>query len=229
MPRAVIIYGPPGAGKGTQANLLAWKKGWIHFDTGKFLETLAYDPANARKKTIARERRNFESGRLFTPSFVLREVARRAQQIAEAGASLVFSGSPRTLYEAFGTKKQVGLVATLEKLYGKKNVRVVVLAVTPASSLRRNANRLICSFCGTPSLMLYADKKCPPRVCLICGAPLRRRTLDKPVIIKERLREFKNRTEPIFSELRRRGYRLHEIDGEPAPYTVAHAIAKKIA
>ncbi|KKU85302.1 MAG: hypothetical protein UY12_C0004G0001, partial [Parcubacteria group bacterium GW2011_GWA2_47_8b] len=42
--KVVVIYGPPGSGKGTQANLLAWTKNFIHFDTGKFLEQVVNDP-----------------------------------------------------------------------------------------------------------------------------------------------------------------------------------------
>ena len=44
--KVVVIYGPPGSGKGTQANLLAWTKNFIHFDTGKFLVQVVNDPDN---------------------------------------------------------------------------------------------------------------------------------------------------------------------------------------
>lgn len=230
MPQAIIIYGPPGAGKGTQANLLAARTGFIHLDTGKFLESLVYDPANRRNKIIQRERRLFEEGILMTPSFVFREIAKRVRQIAQSGSGIILSGSPRTQYEAFdkGKPKRHKLVAALEKLYGKKQVHYVLLKVRPQSSIKRNANRKVCSFCGTPSLTLYAGKKCPPKVCLICGAPLRKRTLDKPEIIKKRLVEYRNRTAPIFAGLHARGYTLHEVNGEPAPYKVAQVIAKKL-
>ena len=49
MNKAIIIYGLPGSGKGTQANLLADKLGLIHFDTGKYLERIVHDPANKKK------------------------------------------------------------------------------------------------------------------------------------------------------------------------------------
>ncbi len=230
MSKAIIIYGPPGAGKGTQANLLAARTGFIHLDTGRFLESLVYDPANRRNAILRRERRLFESGMLMTPSFVFREIAKRVRQIAQSGSGLILSGSPRTQFEAFGTgkPKQHRLVAVLEKLYGKKQVHYVLLNVRPQSSMKRNANRLVCSFCGTPSLVLYADTKCLPKACLLCGAPLRKRTLDTPEVIKKRLAEYKNRTAPIFEGLRARGYTIHKIDGEPAPYKVAQAIARKL-
>ena len=50
---AIILYGPPGSGKGTQANLLADKLGLIHFDTGKFLESIWYDPKRQKEKLAA--------------------------------------------------------------------------------------------------------------------------------------------------------------------------------
>ena len=60
MNKAIIIYGLPGSGKGTQANLLADKLGLIHFDTGKYLERIVHDPANKKNKIIRRERKNFD-------------------------------------------------------------------------------------------------------------------------------------------------------------------------
>ena len=118
---AVIIYGPPGGGKGTQANLLANKLGLIHFDTGKFLESVIYDSDRKNNNVIKRERKNFETGKLMTPSFVAKEVMQAVNRISKAGWGVVFSGSPRTVYEA------QKLPPILEKLYGKKNIFVFEL------------------------------------------------------------------------------------------------------
>ena len=60
--RAVIIYGPPGSGKGTQAELLAKKFGFIHFDTGRYFEALLHSPETQKNPVLRRERKNFDNG-----------------------------------------------------------------------------------------------------------------------------------------------------------------------
>jgi adenylate kinase len=214
---AIILYGPPGAGKGTQANLLADKLGLIHFDTGKFLEAIVHDPKRQKEKTIRRERSYFDGGKLMTPSFVTREVLRGAKRIADAGWGLVFSGSPRTMYEAEHE------YPVFEKLFGKKNILIFVLGVPPAFSLRRNSAREVCKACGYLLIAsLYPTKN--PKICPVCGGPFYRRSLDKPDVIKIRLREYQERTFPIYAYARKKGYKVIMVDGRPAPYKVTERI-----
>src|SRR3990172_6787858 len=122
MAKAIAIYGPPGSGKGTQANLLAWNKNYIHFDTGKLVEVITHDPDLQGDPDVRREKENFDTGKLLTPSWTLKIVAKKTKEIRGSGFNIVFSGSPRTMFEAFGDDKNEGLVAVLEKLYGKENV-----------------------------------------------------------------------------------------------------------
>lgn len=224
MKRAVLIYGPPGSGKGTQAELLSKTKGFFHFDTGKFVESVVYDPARRNDPVVKRERKNFEAGRLMTPSWVLRIVLARTKKLARAGVSLVFSGSPRTYYEAFD-ENAPGLVEVLAKFYGKKNVIAFVLDVPPHVSVKRNSARLVCSVCRTPVVFPEKNKGA---ICNICGGRLIKRTIDKPSIIKVRLKEYNERTAPIFRELKRRHYPLYVVDGRPAPEKVFKKILTKL-
>ncbi len=214
---AVILYGPPGSGKGTQANILAHKLNLIHFDTGRFLEDLVNDPERQHEKTIKREKDLFDKGILMTPSFVLKEVSNKVRKLRKAGWGIIFSGSPRTMYE---TK---ALLPILNKLYGKKNIYIFILNIPPESSIDRNGHRLICSVCGHMVLAAYhplaVAKHCP-----VCAGPLYRRTLDRPDVIKVRLEEYKNRTMPIFEFLKKQGYHLKTIDARPAPYKVLKKI-----
>ena len=213
--KVVIIYGPPGSGKGTQANLLASRKNLIHFDTGKFVEALTHDPATWNDKIIARERKLFDTGMLMTPSFVLGAVKKRTKEIAKSGMSVVYSASPRTLYEAFGEGKVAGLISVLEKLYGKKNISVVRLKTKPETSIKRNSARFVCTVCENPVIAGLGLKSCP-----ICLGKLRTRTLDKPGVIKVRLKEYDSRTAPILIKLKNKGYRLIEVNGDAPPYRV---------
>src|SRR3989344_7421928 len=110
MKKVIIVYGPPGAGKGTQANLLAGKLGLIHFDTGKYLGQLLHDSELQKNPEIKKARKIFDSGALVTPSFVLKVTSKKTKEIAKAGWGIVFSGSPRTVFEAFGNQKNEGLI-----------------------------------------------------------------------------------------------------------------------
>lgn len=219
-----MIYGQPGAGKGTQAYLVESVKGFHHFDTGKYLEQVVHDPANAKNKIIQKEKKLFDSGILLTPAWVLSIVKTKALDFAKAGQGLVFSGSPRTLFEAFGDSKNQGLISILEKAYGKKNLKIFYLQVSPATSIWRNSHRRVCSLCGAP--MLHHGGKLEH--CSFCGAPLRTRTLDKPEVIKVRIKEYQERTLPILNRLKKMGYKVNAVNGEAAPYKVFQQILKKL-
>lgn len=216
-----MIFGPPGSGKGTQANLLATKMGLIHFDTGKYLEGLWYDPRRKNETLVRREKKLFEEGKLNTPQFVSREVSREVKRIAGADFGVVFSGSPRTLYE---TKKELPL---FEELYGKKNVFAFVIDVPLKTSIERNSRRLVCTFCGYLLLTAYYPTA-RPKHCPVCGGSFRRRTLDTPEVIKVRLKEYRERTAPVFAFLRNYGQRVVEVDGRPAPYRVFQSIERSV-
>ena len=223
--KAIVIFGPPGSGKGTQASLTASKFGLFNFDTGKFVDRLVHDSANLKNKEIQVERKNYDGGILMTPSFILKFVTKRVGELYRDGEGVVFSGSPRTYFEAFGDKKNVGLVKTLEKLYGQKNVFYFLIEIPEKESIRRNSQRTLCSVCGTQllSILNFRFKKCP-----FCGGNLRKRKDDNPVIIKKRLNEYKQRTTPVINGLRERGYKINVIDGTKMPYKVFESISKKI-
>ncbi len=225
MQKAVIIYGPPGAGKGTQANLLAGKLGLIHFDTGRYLEQMLHDPENQNDPEIKKAREIFDSGALVTPSFVLKIISKKAKEVSKSGFGIVFSGSPRTLYEALGDEKTQGLIALLESEYGKENISPIFLKIDPKVSILRNKNRKVCSVCGTAILYNDIDQH---KTCPLCGGALRTRIVDNPAVFETRIKEYEERTKPILSGLEKSGYEIMEIDGTPLPYKVFDEILKKL-
>lgn len=234
MKKALIMYGSPGAGKGTQANLLAAKLGLVHFDTGKFMEQTVHDPANVDDAEIQAQRVNFDTGKLCDPAWAYKIVAEQTRRIHGSDFGIVFSGSPRTEFEAFEAAsaeasaaegRKSGLVDLLEDLYGKDNVYVVYLKINVETTVHRNSNRLVCSVCGTPVMYL---PEAQPKICPICGGEFRKRTLDTPDVIKVRLQEFEKRTAPILAKLKARGYEIIEVDGEPLPYIVFANILRKL-
>jgi len=225
MKKVILIYGAPGAGKGTQADLISKKMGFYHFDTGKVIEQMINDPENLTDKKFQKEKKIFDSGELNTPSWVLKDIViKNTKKLAKAGVRIVFSGSPRTLFEAFGDEKTTGLIEVLEKIYGKENIGILYIDVKPEDSIFRNSHRAVCSVCGAP--VLYKENGV--QTCPFCDAPLKKRSLDTPETIKVRLEQYKNRTEPILAELRKRGFEVNTINGKPAPFEVFEEVKKKI-
>ena len=218
---AVIIYGPPGSGKGTQAKLLADKFGLIHFDTGQYLRELLYNSKFCKDKIIQKELWLNKTGKLNTPSWILKIVSQRVKKIARLEQGVVFSGSPRTIFEAFGGKKRIGLMRLLEKLYNKENIFIFTLNISPKESIKRNTSRLFCSVCHTP-IMAQKNKlnNCP-----FCGGKLKYRIDDGKEIILARLKEYRERTLPIQKELKKCGYKIININGEPLPEKVHKKIS----
>jgi len=221
--KAVIIYGPPGAGKGTQAELLVRNFNFIHFDSGRFIEQLVHSSAADYDPILKREKINFDTGKLCTPSWVLKVSTKKTKQMAKSGYNIVYSGSPRTVYEAFGDKKTKGLLEILIKIFGKENVFIVQLLVPPSVSMSRNKVRRICSVCGLPAM-----KNNFLTHCLFCGGVMRTRTLDKPSVIKVRLKEYQKRTYPILKGAKKMGIKIFKVDGKPLPYKVHQQIVKKL-
>jgi len=213
--------GPPGSGKGTQANLVAEKYNLYHLDTGRFVEQLVHDPQLQNDPEVVKERKNFDEGILLSPLFFLKWVKEKVKDLHRGGVGIVFSGSPRTELEAFGDKENGGLVRTLEELYGKDDISVFLLEVPDEISVARNSARTLCSVCGSPIMgVIRGDlKQCP-----FCGGSLRTRVLDTPDIIKVRLEEYRSRTMPVVAGLEERGFVVYRIDGTPLPFSVFEQI-----
>ncbi|MCS6789067.1 MAG: nucleoside monophosphate kinase [Patescibacteria group bacterium] len=217
----IIIFGEPGSGKTTQAKLLVDHFNLIHFDTGRFLESILFDPQRQNETRIQEEKKLFSSGKLNTPSFVVSEIKNKILKIYKSGFGIIFSGSPRTLYEA---QKEIPLI---EKYSGKENIFFIELKISEKEALKRNNQRLICKFCGYTLLKQYFSieniKNCP-----VCGGIFYKRVLDNPEIIKIRFKEYIERTYPIFDFLKKRGFTVHKIDARPAPYKISQKIIKVI-
>jgi adenylate kinase len=217
----VAVYGLPGSGKGTQANLIANTFGLVNFDTGKLLESIWYDPKRQKDPTVKKEKALFATGILNTPSFVLNEVKKKATAFAKNGHGIVFSGSPRTMFEA------EGLIPALEKMYGREKMFFFLLDVDHKDSLARNGKRRLCNECKTPLMALYYPSK-SPKHCPVCAGSLYRRTLDDPKVIPKRLAEYEERTLPIIGYLKKNKYKVIKLNGRKEPFKIFKEIEKNI-
>lgn len=221
MKSVIVLFGPPGSGKGTQANLLASKLDLVHFDSGRYLNALVHDPERLKEKKIREAKKIYEAGEIMPTEFILSEVERETKRLFDAESGIVFSGSPRLIAEAEAE------VPMWEKLYGKKNVFFFRLKIPAEVSIARNSKRLLCRVCGNPFLAQYSPVK-NPKHCFVCGGELYRRKDDDKKVIPQRLEEYKNRTMPILAYVKKQGHKIYDIDGTPAPYKVFESILKKL-
>lgn len=225
-PLAVFLYGPPGSGKGTQAELLTENLGFFHFDSGDFLRKIFYGRARRLGKAVLQERRRYEAGELVTTSWFMRLAMHRIQALIRQKESIVLSGAFRNLEEAFGAGRKPGIVTAFHKGFGKNNLLFFLMDIPEHESVRRNSGRLLCSVCRSALIPQYLSR--PARRCPLCAGALFHRTDDDRDIVQYRLMEYRKQTQSILRELRRRGYRIIRIDGRPLPYEIHKKIISYI-
>lgn len=195
----LVLVGPPGVGKGTQAVRLRDALGVPHVSTGDMLRE-----AVQKGSALGRKVRGFvESGKLV-PDDLVGEVIEERLSRKDAGAGFVLDGFPRT-------DAQVGI---LDRVLGKLHAPldgVIALTAPEAVIVRRLSGRRICPSCGT----VYHIDTWPPKsagVCDGCGSALVQRADDAEEVIRERLRVYAAQTLPVLRTYRERGL-LREVDG----------------
>lgn len=212
--------GAPGAGKGTQAELLADKLNLYYSETSKILEDkfkvlsgLSKDSpkrfikVGSQKYDLFNEQKMWKEGILCSPPLVSFLMKEKIQKLFEEDKSLVLAGSPRTLIEG----KE--LVPFLKKLYGKNNIKIVLIEISPEQTIYRNTHRRLCELMRHP--ILYAPETEKLTICPLDGSKLiRREGLDNPETIKVRLKEYKERTLPLINYFEEEGLEIKKINGE---------------
>ena len=221
MPRQVIIlFGPPGAGKGTQSELLSEKMGLYLFETSKILEKefkkAETMPAEAperfvefdgQKFDVLNEREIWKRGELCSPPWVTYLCMREFKRLYEDGDNLIIAGSPRTVYEA---EREMPV---LVELYGKENIHIVLIEISAEATIFRNTHRKICELMRHS--ILFNDETKKLKLCPLDGSKLMvRKDLDDPETIKTRLDQYKQRTLPLFDYFKNNGFHVQKINGE---------------
>ena len=226
--------GPPGAGKGTQADLLKSNHDFFHFETSKLLEekfdwakTLSEDSperfieADGKKYDILEEKKIWLKGVLCSPPFVVQLIKEKVKDLRHDGENIIFSGSPRTVYEA---EQELPLFI---ELYGKENITAVYIDIRPEETVQRNTHRRICQ--TVRHSILWNKETENLTICPLDGSKLlRREGLDDPETIKTRLKEFKERTYPVLDVIGGKGIKVIKINGEQTVSKVFEDICEKI-
>ena len=176
----LIMLGAPGAGKGTQAEILSAKLGIPTISTGNILRAAIKDgtPVGLEAKSY------MDAGKLVPDSVIIGIVAQRLEQ-PDCANGFILDGVPRT----------IGQAEALDKA-GVAFDHVISIEISDGEIVDRMAGRRVCSSCGAP----YHVKAKPPKqegVCDSCGGPLVQRDDDKAETVLHRLEVYHAETEPL--------------------------------
>jgi adenylate kinase len=202
-PRALVLFGPPGSGKGTQAKLLVQCLGIPQISTGdKLREHIQADDSMGREVSGV-----MRSGALVADETVNALVASRLAQ-PDAARGFILDGYPRTRQQA----------EALSKLLAARGIGelVIHLLVDYNILIKRLTGRRQCPVCGTP---YNAQSKKPKHdeVCDLDGAKLVLREDDSEAVVRDRMEAYERQTRPLIDFFRENGRPLLEIDASSDP------------
>jgi adenylate kinase len=200
----LILLGPPGAGKGTQAKMLTERFSIPQISTGDILRAAVKDGT-----PMGRKAKQFMDAGGLVPDEVVVGIVRDRLQQPDCNSGFILDGFPRTVAQADA------LQASLREM-DKELDRVISLAVDAEALVERLTGRRTCRQCGRG----YHVKFDPPRqvgVCDACGGVLFQRDDDQEETIRKRLQVYADQTAPLISYYRQAGV-LMELDGmQPIP------------
>ena len=207
----IILLGPPGAGKGTQASRLVDGRGMVQLSTGDMLRAAvkAGTPVGLKAKAV------MEAGELVSDAIVSALIGERLDE-AEAATGAIFDGYPRT-------QAQAEALDLLLAERGRKLDHVIELAVDEEALVDRITGRFTCASCGEG----YHDRYKQPAAegtCDVCGShEFKRRPDDNEETVRTRMAEYRAKTAPILPYYEARGL-VRRVDGMAAIDTVGAAI-----
>jgi adenylate kinase len=210
----IILFGPPGVGKGTQATRLRDKFHLAHISTGDILRN------NIKNGTeLGLKAKSFmDAGRLVPDEVVIGLVADRLKE-PDCADGFLLDGFPRTDVQF----EKLNVMLTALSL----PVTDVVYFTAPDDVLiRRICGRRVCRSCGESFHVDFAPSK-KGDLCDRCGAELYQRSDDNETSVAERLRQYRAMSTPLLAKYRATGV-LHEIDGQGAPEAVFQAALKAL-
>jgi adenylate kinase len=206
--KAIVLFGSPGSGKGTQAKLLTQCLAVPHISTGDMLRDRIRSGSEVGTGMVA----TMQSGALVS-DLVVNEMVKERLSEPDAARGFILDGYPRTL-------DQAGHLA--EWLVGRGIREVVIhLAVDYNIIIARLTGRRQCPRCGT----LYNVSSHPPRaegVCDLDGEELVIRDDDSEAVIRGRLDAYDRQTRPVLEYFRTSGHQVFEVDASDDPPETVH-------
>lgn len=205
--KIVILFGAPGAGKGTVAQHLLDNYGVVHFSTGNLLRNEVKSGTSIGKEVEA----ILSSGKLVGDDVVNRVVESNLQKALSGNDVVLLDGYPRTV-------EQAKFLDAIDAGSLKSSIRVLELDVDHEVVVSRIAGRVVCSKCGAT---FSSSQLNGGTVCSRCGGELIKRADDSEEVVRRRLQEYVNMTLPVS-----RYYtdRLVKVSGEGTPEKVARNV-----
>lgn len=191
----IVLLGPPGAGKGTQGELLAAKLGVPRLATGDVLRAAVRDGTK-----MGREAKAYMDRGDLVPDTVILGIIKEALAAPAMAKGVILDGVVRTEPQA------EGLARVLEELDRKLDA-VLLFEAADEELVRRLSDRATCDTCQTP----YTGRE-PGTKCEKCGGTLVRRKDDDPEAVQRRLSVYRDQTAPVIDWYRRNGARLCTVD-----------------
>ena len=202
----LIFLGPPGAGKGTQAEKISELYGIAHISTGDMLRSQMREgtPLGAEAKGY------IDRGELVPAELIVAMVAERIKE-EDCANGFLLDGFPRTVSQA-------------EALNGISDIDMVIDIAVPAERLmERIGGRRMCSGCGAG----YHTSSYHKDTCEKCGASLYIRDDDRPETVKHRITVYERQTKPLIDYYREKG-NLSRVNGDNTPDRVFDDVAAAI-
>ncbi len=212
----LVLLGPPGSGKGTQAERLQADFELPYYATGDILR------AAVREGTeLGREAKEYMDRGDLVPDEVIIGVIVERLQTPEARDGFLLDGFPRT------TPQAEALDAELERL-GRRLTAAILIDVDEDEVVRRLGGRRTCAKDGSHIFHVDFDPPKKEGVCDVCGGELIVRDDDKPEVIRNRLKQYHDKTEPLVSYYEGKGV-LKRVDGDRSPDEVGREISGLLA
>ncbi|NAT10700.1 adenylate kinase [ANME-1 cluster archaeon AG-394-G06] len=190
----IVLFGPPGSGKGTQAKLLAGRYGVPHISTGDILR----ENLNNETKLGLEAKTYMDKGELVPDDLLIGIIKDRLSE-SDCASGFLLDGYPRTLPQAEALSKILTELG--------KNLDVVLnIDVPDEELLKRLAGRRMC-VCGASYHILFNKPK-QKGICDLCGSKLYQRDDDKEEAITNRLDVYKNQTRPLIDHYTQAGVML---------------------
>jgi len=196
----VILFGPPGAGKGTQGALLAERHRLLRLSTGDLLRDAVREGTQ-----LGREAKRYMDAGELVPDEVILGLVHEVMTNGTAASGYIFDGFPRT------TAQAEALTDVMRRLHRTLDA-VVVLDVDDESIVKRLAGRLWCSQCSAV-YNVYTNPPAVPGKCDICGGALVQRDDDREDTVRRRLEVYRAQTAPVVAWYRNAGLPVHNVDG----------------
>lgn len=216
MNKDVILFGPPGAGKGTQGALLQERFGLLRLSTGDVLRD-----AVRRGTPMGLEARRFMDAGELVPDDVILGIVRDYLQGEASERGVIYDGFPRTLPQA---QRLDALLAELNRPLAA----VLVLHVDDDALVRRLSGRRSCGQCGAV-YNIYFDPPASEGRCDRCGGDLVLRPDDEEGTVKRRLDVYRAQTEPLIAYYEGAGARVEHVDGDGEVEAVQRKLVELLA